>query len=70
MITTNALTTAQKIQALFPVVHEYRTTKRLIASVTETLKNKMQEWERKEYQQVLNGYIQTVARIEKEYFHS
>ena len=71
MITnTNTMTASQKIQAFYPVVHEYRTAKRMISSVTETLKNKMQDWERKEYQQILNGYTQTVARIEKEYFHS
>lgn len=71
MITnTNAMTPSQKIQAFFPVVAEYRTAKRGIALVTEMLKNKMQNWERKEYQQILNGHIQTVARIEKDYFHS
>lgn len=36
----------------------------LIASVTETLTNEMQAWERKEYSSLLNDYKQELKELE------
>lgn len=39
--------------------------KKCLASVSETLKEEMETWERKEYTAVRDGYVQEIASLEQ-----
>lgn len=65
--TKSQMTTAQKIQAFFPAVYEYRQSKRMLINIEETLSGKfgkLENYVRKEYEAMKKSNLEIIAKFE------